>query len=121
MAFTPDPQTTIQRYLDAWNAADADRRWSLVHAAAAEDVVVLDAATDAPVEGRAALTAYLDHARQRDGGRLEAAGPSRLVHGTIGLPVRWADGGAVVRTGFLVGTLDREGRMARVVHFVDGA
>ena len=117
MAFTPDPQTTLQRYLDAWNEADADRRWSLVHAATAEEVLVLDADAEGPVQGRAALTAHADPARSRRG-RVEATGPADLVLGTARLPVRWM-GDDGVWTGLVVGTFDADVRLAQVVHFVD--
>lgn len=111
MAYTPDLDTTLGRFFDAWNADDADARWSLVHAAAAEDVVVLDAAEPRPVEGRASLTSALDAMRRR-AGPIAADGPARVVHSEVCLPVQI--GGA---PALFVGTLDGEGRLARVVLF----
>lgn len=119
MPFTPDPETTLQRYLDAWNTADPDARWSHVHAACAEAVVLLDPDAEGPVQGRAAVAAHTDPDHQRRGGRLEAAGPVDLVLGTARLPVRWT-GGDRERTGLVVGTLDGDVRLSWVVHFVDG-
>lgn len=119
MAYLPDLQTTVGRYLDAWNAADPDERWHLVHAATAEEVVVLDPRAEGPVQGRTTLAAYLDHAR-RQGGRLEAAGDGDAVQGVFRLPVRYRpDGDGAPTTGLLVGTLDAEMRLVRVVHFLD--
>jgi hypothetical protein len=117
MAYTPDPQTTLQRYLDAWNTDDADRRWAHVHAATADAVVLLDPDAEGPVQGQAALAAHADPAHSRRG-RVEATGPPDLVLGTVRLPVRWM-GEDGVWTGAVVGTLDTDVRLEWVVHFID--
>ena len=115
MAYLPDPETTLARFVDAWNETDVDARWALVHAATAEAVVVLAAGEPGPVEGRAALASALADLRRR-AGWLEVGGPVELVHGVAHLPVRL--GGAA---GAVVGDLDGEGRLARVVVFTGDA
>ena len=105
------PETPLARFVDAWNATDVDERWSLVHAATAEGVVVLDAAEPGPVVGRAALASALGDMRRR-AGWMEAAGPAEVVWGVARLPVRLDDA-----AGALVGDLDAEGRLVRVVVF----
>ena len=115
MAYLPDPETTLSRFVNAWNETDVDERWSLVHAATAEAVVVLTADEPGPVEGRTALASALDDLRRR-AGWLEVAGPAAVVHDVAYLPVRLGD-----TTGALVGDLDGEGRLARVVLFTGDA
>lgn len=111
MALRPDPETTLARFVEAWNETDVDERWALVHAATAEAVVVLAAGEPGPVEGRVALASALADLRRR-AGWLEAAGPPEVVHGVARLPVRLGDA-----AGAVVGDLDGEGRLARVVVF----
>ena len=111
MAYLPDLDTTLGRFFDAWNAEDADARWSLVHAAVSEDAVVLDAAEPRPVVGRATLASALDAMRRRTGG-ITADGPARVVHNEVCLPVQLGGSPAL-----FVGTVDGEGRLARVVLF----
>lgn len=119
MAYLPDLQTTVDRYLEAWNEPDADQRWGLVHAAFAPDGVYLDPNTDTPVEGQPALAAYIGMFRTEAEDRLEADGPVDAHHGTFRMPWRLVGAGGVLATGLLVGSLDRENRIVRAVHFVD--
>ena len=59
MAFRPEPEESLARFAEAWTTTDPDARWALVHAATARDVVVLEPDQAKPVEGQAALAAYL--------------------------------------------------------------
>ena len=113
MAYPPDLATTLDRYAEARSTADADRRWSLVHDCAAPDVVHVEPDSAEPVEGQAALTAVL-------GMRPSAfafTGEPDGHHGWIRVP--WRSIGDTVTTGLMVASLDREGRLAYVLHFVD--
>ncbi len=118
MAYLPDLDTVVQRYLDAWNADDPDQRWHLVHSATAPGVVFVDPREAKPVEGQAALAAFLGLGEA--GHRLEATGPPDAHHGWVRVPWRLvAADGATAATGLLVGTLDREMRLTHLVHFLD--
>ena len=118
MAYLPDLDTVLQRYLDAWNTDDADQRWHLVHGLAAPEVEFLDPREAKPVQGQAALASFLSLLRERGVGRLEMAGPPDAHHGWVRVPWRLV-GGGVEASGLLVGQLDREMRFTRVVHFLD--
>ena len=121
MAYLPDLNTVVQRYLDAWNADDADQRWHLVHSVAAPEVVFLDPREEKPVEGQAALAAFLGLVRDQTGQRLEATGAPDAHHDWVRFPWRLvtATGEAAV-AGVLVGSLNRERQFTRIVHFIDG-
>lgn len=118
MAYHPDLQTTVDRYLEAWNETDPDRRWGLVHAAVAPEAVYLDPSTD-PVEGQPALAAYIGLVRAQVADRLEAAGPIDAHHRHLRMSWRLVGDDGAGATGLLVGTVDRENRLVQIVHFVD--
>lgn len=121
MAYLPDLDTVVQRYLDAWNADDPDRRWHLVHDLAAPEVVFLDPREAKPVEGQAALAAFVGLIHDQTGQRLEATGPPDAHHGWVRFPWRLVtSGGEVASAGVLVGSLDREMRFTRIVQFLGG-
>lgn len=119
MAYLPDLPTTVERYLEAWNEPDPDARYSLVHASFATHGVYLDPSLDAPVQGQPQLAAYIALFRAQSEDRLEAAGPADAHHDTFRMPWRLVSVAGVVSTGLLVGTLDRDARLSRAVHFVD--
>ena len=70
MAYLPDLDTVVQRYADAWNAADPDQRWHLVHSVTSPDVVFVDPREARPVEGQAALAAFVGLVYEQAGQRL---------------------------------------------------
>lgn len=120
MSLRPDIDAVVARYCEAWNAPDPDLRWSLVHALAAPDVLVVDPYSDKPIQGQAAFTAYLGMFQETAGHSLEATGPPDHHHGWMRAPWRLVTpaGDEFVR-GLLVGQLDREMRFTHIVHFLD--
>ena len=121
MAYRPDVETTVARYLEAWNESDPDLRWGLVHAAVAPEAVYTDAGVKDPVEGQPALASFIGMFRMQFAHRLEATGPIDAHHQFLRMPWRLADGNDVMATGLLVATLDREMKLVQIVHFVDAA
>ena len=115
MAYHPDLATTLDRYAQARSTGDADARWSLVHDCAATGVVHVDPGSDTSVEGQAALAAYLG---LRPAAFAFTAEPDGH-HGWIRVP--WRSIGDDVTTGLMVASVDREGRLSYVLHFVDPA
>ncbi len=120
MAYLPDLDTVVQRYLDAWNADDPDQRWHLVHGVAAPEVVFVDPREAKPVEGQAALASFLGLIRSQTGQQLEATGPPDAHHEWVRFPWRLvaADGGTA-SSGLLVGALNRDRQFTRIIHFLD--
>ena len=120
MAYRPDLETTLARYAEAWNTADADTRWSLVHACAASDVTYLGPESPRLVEGQAALVAFLGVPREGEGGEpdLFEIGPWDVLHDWVRAAWRRTSGGAST-TGLLVARLDREHRFVQILHFAD--
>ena len=113
MGYHPDLQTTLDRYAQARSTDDPDLRWSLVHDCAAPAVVHVEPGQDAPVEGQAALAAVL--------GLRPAAftfvGEPDGHHGWVRVP--WRSIGDDVTMGLMVASIDKEGRLAYVLHFAD--
>lgn len=116
MAYRPDIETTLGRYAEAWNTDDSDARWSLVHACAAPEVVYLGPESGRPVEGQAALAAFLGLPSEAPA--WFEIGPWDGHHDWVRAVWRRTGGGGAT-TGLLVAELDRERRLARIVHFVD--
>ncbi|MEM1117194.1 MAG: nuclear transport factor 2 family protein [Bacteroidota bacterium] len=121
MSYLPDVQTTVARYLDAWNEPDPDQRWALVHSAVAPDAVYTDPGVKDPVEGQPALAAFIGMFRTQFAHRLEATGPIDGHHHYLRMPWRFAAGDDVMATGLLVASLDRDRKLVQILHFVDPA
>ncbi len=120
MPYRPDLETTLARFAEAWNTDDPDHRWSLVHACAAGEVTYLGPASDRPVEGQAALAAFLglpDDEPSDEPPHVEI-GPFDLLHDWVRAAWRRTAGGDAM-TGLLVARVDREHRLVEILHFVD--
>ena len=120
MPYRPDLETTLARFADAWNTDDPDQRWSLVHSCAAPDVTYLGPASPRLVEGQAALAAFLglpDDEPSDEPPHVEI-GPFDLLHDWVRVAWRRVSGGDAL-TGLLVARVDREHRLAEILHFVD--
>lgn len=115
MPYRPEIAETLARYAEAWTTDDPDARWSLVHACAAPEVVYLGPESKKPVEGQAALAAFLGIPRGLTA--LEVGAPD-VHHRWLRAPCRWttAEGEA---TGLLVAHLDDGHRLAQIIHFDD--
>ena len=116
---TQSPSEALDHYLGAWNAADADACSTRLLAGCASDVVLLDPHADRPVSGWAAVASHIAFFRERYGHRLEPTGPIDAHHGVCRLPWRLADGDSVLSTGVIVADASGDGRLQRIVHFVD--
>lgn len=114
MAYRPDVDTTLARYAEAWNTDDPDQRWSLVHSCTGPDVTFLGPESPKPVEGQAALAAFLG---LPGGGRFEV-GPWGGLHDWVRAAWRRV-GPEGQATGLLVARLDRDHRLVEVLHFED--
>ncbi|WP_412068258.1 nuclear transport factor 2 family protein [Rubrivirga sp. IMCC43871] len=121
MAYHADLDTTLARYTEAWNTADADERWALVHACATADVVYNDPHSEKPVEGQAALAAFMGFFREQVGWRFAFTGAPDGHHEWLRVPWALANGDGTKATGLLVATLDRDVRFVTITHFVDAA
>lgn len=115
MGYHPDLATTLRRYAEAWNTEDPDARWSLVHACTGTDVTFLGAESDRPVDGQAALAAYLG--LPQTSGAFELGEP-RQHHHWVRAPWRRVTADGIV-TGLLVAETDRDNRLTRILQFVD--
>ena len=119
MAYRPDLQTTLDRYAQAWNTADPDERWSLVHASASADVVYTESGSEKPVRGQAALAAFMGLYHETVGQTFTFTGAADGHHEWIRVPWQMADAAGPTATGLLVATLDADVRLVHVVDFVD--
>ena len=113
MSYHPDLATTLDRYAEARSTDDADARWALVHDCAATEIVHVEPDQERPAEGQAALAAVLGLRPAAFAFTAEPEGH----HGWIRVP--WRSIGDDLKTGLMVATVDRDGRLAYVVHFVD--
>ena len=120
MSFRPDLQTTLDRYARAWNTADADERWALVHACASDEVVYVDPGSEKPVRGQAALAAFMGLFHETAHQDFAFTGPADGHHEWIRVPWELRDASGPTASGLLVATLDRDVRLVQVVDFVDG-
>ena len=120
MSFRPDLQTTLDRYALAWNTADPDERWTLVHACAASGVVYVDPGSQKPVEGQAALVAFMGLFYETAAQAFAFTGPPDGHHEWIRVPWQLRDASGPTASGLLVATLDRDVRLTTLVDFVDG-
>ena len=120
MAYRPALQTTLDRYAQAWNTADPDERWSLVHACAASSVVYVDPTSARPVEGQAALAAFMGLFHETVGQQFAFTAPADGHHEWIRVPWQLGDASGTTAAGLLVATLDRDVRLVQIVDFLDG-
>ncbi|MAQ92720.1 hypothetical protein B1759_12365 [Rubrivirga sp. SAORIC476] len=115
MGYRPDLDTTLRRYAEAWNTEDPDARWALIHACAAPEVTYLGSESDRPVEGQAAMVAFLG---MPDSGGAFELGPHSTHHHWVRAPWRRVSANGIT-TGLLVAELDRQNRLHRILHFMD--
>ncbi|MEL6616968.1 MAG: hypothetical protein AAFQ43_14590 [Bacteroidota bacterium] len=116
---TSTPAQSLQAYFDAWNSTDTDVCSGHLFAGCAQDVVVLDPHADRPVQGWAAVASHIAFFRERSEHRLEPTTEIDVHHGVCRVGWRLASGDEVLSTGELVADAASDGRLQRVVHFVD--
>ncbi|OZC03968.1 nuclear transport factor 2 family protein [Rubricoccus marinus] len=116
---TSTPAESLENYLAAWNATDADDCSARLLAGCAPDVVLLDPNAERPLNGWAAVASHIAYFRERHGHRMEPTGHIDAHHGVCRLPWRLADGDDVHSTGVLIADAAGDGRLQRILHFVD--
>lgn len=115
-----DTTTVLRDYLAAWNAPDADTRHGLLANAIVRDAVYIDPHIPEPLAGLPELEAHIATFRLRYEHKLEAALPADVVHGV--LRTRWRlklPEGDEMSRGILVADLGPDGRLTRIIHFLD--
>ncbi len=116
---TSSPSQSLEQYLAAWNATDADQCSSHLLAGCAADVVLLDPHADRPLNGWAAVASHIAYFRERSGHQMQPTSALDAHHGVCRLHWRLADGDSVLSTGVLIADAASDGRLQRIVHFVD--
>ena len=111
-------------YLAAWNADDADARFAALIEGALESVVLLDPHARLPLDGRGALAAHIAHVRLSGVRHVDATSELQEHHGVLRFTWRMRDGDGVMATGLTIAERfveggDADGRIARLIHFVD--
>lgn len=115
-----DPNAVLRDYLAGWNATNPDQRHAHLAHSVERDVVYLDPDAEKPIEGLAALESHVAHFRTRFEHKLEAALPVDTHHNV--LRTRWRlklPEGEEMSRGMLFADLGKDGRMIRIVRFVD--
>ncbi len=115
-----DTTAILRDYLAGWNAPDPDRRHGHLANAVDREVIFLDPNVSDPVEGLPALESHVAHFRITSEHKLEAALPADVHHGV--LRTRWRlklPEGEEMSRGILVADIGADGRLTRVIHFVD--
>lgn len=115
-----DTTAVLRDYLAGWNAPDPDSRHGLLANAVHRDIVYLDPNIPEPLEGLPELESHISHFRLTHAHKLEAALPADVQHNV--LRTRWRlklpDEDETSR-GILVADLGKDGRLTRIIHFVD--
>lgn len=115
-----DTTAVLRDYLAGWNASDADTRHGLLANAVVRDVVYIAPDIAEPLDGLPELEAHVATFRLRSDHKLEAALPADVVHGV--LRTRWRlkrPEGEEMARGILVADLGPDGRLTRVIHFME--
>jgi hypothetical protein len=109
----------VERYLNAWNATDPDARTAAVAALWTEDGTYTDPLAD--VSGHEAIAAVIAGAQQMFPGMVFTPGELYDAHHDIAR-FTWhlgPQGGEPVVTGFDVAELAEDGRLRKVLGFLD--
>lgn len=115
-----DTTAVLRDYLAGWNAPDADTRHGLLANATVRDVVYIDPHIPEPLKGLPELEAHIATFRLTFDHKLEAALPADVHHNV--LRARWRlklQEGEEMSRGILVADLGKDGRLTRIIHFVD--
>ena len=118
------PAEALEAYVAAWNATDGDARSAHLLDACAADVVLLDPHAHRPVQGWGAVAAHIGVFRERYPHLLQPTSAIDAHHGVCRFAWRLASGGPgeaphVLSTGIVVAEAAADGRLKRVLHFVD--
>lgn len=122
---TLTPTQALLDYLAAWNATDAEACSAHLLACCASDVVLLDPSVRRPIHGWAAVAGHIASFREtaaHEGAgdlQMEATSEIDAHHGVCRFSWQLADGPDVRQRGLLVAEAAQDGRLQRVIHFVD--
>ena len=117
---TIPPEQAAALYVAAWNAPDADTRFSHLLAATHTAVTLLDPHLGAPLTTRAALASHIADIRTRLTAPMEPRGGVEAHHGTFRLRWRFAPDGAAPTDGETIAHLDPDdGRITHLAHYLD--
>jgi hypothetical protein len=114
-----DTNELVQRYLAAWNETDAAARQAVLEDVFAEDAVYTDPLVS--VQGRAGLDATIAAAQAQFGGLSFSLGGAVDAHHDIAR-FTWhlgPEGAEPVAVGFDVAVIGADGRISRVLGFLD--
>ncbi|MEM0961454.1 MAG: hypothetical protein AAGK21_02785 [Bacteroidota bacterium] len=112
MAYRPTLDETMARFAEAWSTPDADARWSLVHAAATADVVYYEPGQGRPIEGQAALAAFLGLEWEQHGRPFRVVGSIEGHHHRFLVPIALGE-----ERGLMVVRADRDNRIVEAIRF----
>jgi hypothetical protein len=119
---TPNVDTTvIDRYIAAWNEADAERRAALIDAALGADLWYRDPMLEA--DGREAFNAVLGAVQEQLPGHVLTRTSDVDAHHDV-VRFSWAlgvPGQPPTFAGIDVAKLDADGKLHRIVGFTDSA
>ncbi|HIG74377.1 MAG TPA: nuclear transport factor 2 family protein [Bacteroidetes bacterium] len=117
---TLTPTQALQNYLAAWNAPDAEAASQNLLACCVSDVVLIDPNARLPVQGWGSIAGHIASAREALGPlQMEATSGIDAHHGVCRLSWQLADGPDVRQRGLLIAEAAPDGRLRRVIHFVD--
>ena len=119
---TLSPTDALQNYFAAWNAPDPDTCSSYLLAACVQDAVLVDPHARRPVEGWGAISGHIAAFREWAGEhQLEATSAIDAHHDVCRISWQIADGSDVRSRGLIVAEAAKDGRLKRMIHFVDPA
>jgi hypothetical protein len=120
MAYTLPLSTLAERYVEAWNAPDADARWRLLGEILSADAVYLDPYSEAVLTGQVGLAAHMDAFRTQVPHAFQPTSRLDAHHGAFRFRWRFAaPDGSVFAEGLTVGQVGADHKIDRLIHFVD--
>ncbi|MEM1055621.1 MAG: nuclear transport factor 2 family protein [Bacteroidota bacterium] len=119
---TLTPTQALENYLAAWNAPDAETASQYLLACCTSDVTLVDPHALRPIHGWGSIAGHIAAFREGAGPlQMEATSGIDAHHGICRLGWQLADGPDVRQRGLLIAEAAPDGRLQRVIHFVDAA
>jgi hypothetical protein len=119
---TLSPTQALETYLAAWNAPDAETASTYLLSCCVPDVTLVDPHVQRPIQGWGSIAGHIASARETLGAlQMEATSGLDAHHGLCRLSWQLADGPDVRQRGVLIAEAAPDGRLQRVIHFVDAA
>jgi hypothetical protein len=111
---------SVEDYLAAWNAEDAELRHQLLINCLTKDAIYVDPHAPEPIQGVESMQSLMAQFRKRFDHKLIPEGELDRHHSVFRL--RWRlqrDNGDILSRGLMVGDLTADEAIARIVQFVD--